>query len=284
MRREKGFTPLEKRMTNRQRKDFLTGFTLIELLVVIAVIALLMAILLPALQRVKKQVRAVVCQTNLRQWGSALALYVEDNEGRLPCSDVDEFLFHGLLSDDPNERLSLLPVDTKSIACCPMAPSNTAREGFFFGSTFGAWEEDRVNPPYRAYRGSYGYNTELFRVNGGFLYRSSISGWCTNVFLIKNRAQFPFILDSKTAFIWAKDHYEPPQDEDYPLFFGAVCMNRHNGHVNGLFLDWSVRKIGLKELWTLKWSRDFDTANAWTRAGGMQPEDWPQWMRHFKDY
>jgi hypothetical protein len=28
----------------------------------------------------------------------------------------------------------------------------------------------------------------------------------------------------------------------------------------------------------------FDTANKWTRAGGVQPEDWPEWMRRFKDY
>ena len=64
----------------------------------------------------------------------------------------------------------------------------------------------------------------------------------------------------------------------------TFCMNRHNGHVNGLFLDWSVRRIGLKELWTLKWNRDFDTANEWTKAGGVQPEDWPPWMRRFRDY
>jgi len=62
------------------------------------------------------------------------------------------------------------------------------------------------------------------------------------------------------------------------------CINRHPGHINGLFLDWSVRKIGLKELWVLKWSRTFDTAGPWTIGGNARPEDWPLWMRSFKDY
>jgi prepilin-type processing-associated H-X9-DG protein len=71
---------------------------------------------------------------------------------------------------------------------------------------------------------------------------------------------------------------------DYPPPVSSACINRHNGYVNGLFLDWSVRRVGLKELWTLKWHMQFDTANAWTKAGGVQPEDWPAWMRGFKDY
>ena len=46
------------------------GFTLIELLVVISVIVLLMALLLPALQRARNQARAVVCRAHLKQWGT----------------------------------------------------------------------------------------------------------------------------------------------------------------------------------------------------------------------
>lgn len=65
----------------------------------------------------------------------------------------------------------------------------------------------------------------------------------------------------------------------------VACINRHNGYINGLFLDCStVRKIGLKELWTLRWHREFNTSDVWTKAGGMQPQDWPEWMRIFKDY
>jgi len=54
--------------------------------------------------------------------------------------------------------------------------------------------------------------------------------------------------------------------------------------VNYLFMDYSVRKVGLKELWTLKWHQSFNTAGPWTRAGGVESEDWPLWTRNFKDY
>jgi len=62
------------------------------------------------------------------------------------------------------------------------------------------------------------------------------------------------------------------------------CVNRHDGFVNILFMDWTVRKVGLKQLWTFKWHREYDTAGPWTIAGNVQPQDWPQWMRSFKDY
>ena len=62
------------------------------------------------------------------------------------------------------------------------------------------------------------------------------------------------------------------------------CLNRHNGYVNATFLDGSARRVGLKELWTLKWNTQFNPVNRWTQAGGVDPDDWPEWMREFKDY
>ena len=62
------------------------------------------------------------------------------------------------------------------------------------------------------------------------------------------------------------------------------ALNRHDGFVNVLFMDWSTRKCGLKELWTLKWHKTYDVTGPWTTAGGVQPVDWPEWMRSFKDY
>jgi hypothetical protein len=49
-------------------------------------------------------------------------------------------------------------------------------------------------------------------------------------------------------------------------------------------MNWSVRKVDLKELWTLKWHRSFNTHGSWTRVGGVALEDWPKWMKGFKDY
>lgn len=262
------------------------AFTLIELLVVISVIILLIALLLPALQKAKKQAKTMMCQANLKQWGILLALYTEENEGRLPVLSGGTVLwfFRGawLPEGDPNKPRIFQKVNTRGIACCPMAVKvrpgpATGRSGssslggsyeirWKSGSTFEAWKITSPPPPFRA---SYGFNVTTFPKS-------------LDTFLSRWQANVPIILDSPDRMGKHDNTEPPPRREGTGL--QTFCINRHNGYINSLFLDWSARRIGLKELWTLKWDDESDVAGLWTKAGGVRPEDWPYWMRQFKDY
>ncbi len=279
------------------------AFTLIELLVVIAIIALWMAILMPALQRARNQARAVVCQTNLKQWGTVLALYTEENKGRLPPANTRMVWLFGntnLSDDDPNIPPLYHNLNTQDIAYCPMAiridrnnyveeyldaasPNPTFQSQYIclFGSAFEAWEVTSPSPS-RLFRGSYGFNSYL---SSHFGLNTPGHNWLgQDIYAIKGQANIPALLDSGSPWGQIRELIGPPTTGNHVKGGPGFHFNRHNGSINGLFLDWSVRKVGFKELWTLKWHKDFDTAGPWTRAGGVKPEDWPQWMRSFKDY
>lgn len=293
------------------------GFTLIELLVVIAIITLLMALLVPALSLVRKQAKAMICQSRLRQWGTILAMYAQDNEGRFPCNfdgTAGTWLLRGTVlqvaNKDPNATQdSLYHFRTKNIACCPLATKGSDEESPFpldFSTAPVSMDfttpyillgnEDAGHPawvmckPAPRFVGSYGLNQSLFRPH--FQSISTFvpqAEWCrgANVFSLGNKANIPVILDSWSP--WggpssANSAPPPPLGVPCPDPLYGFCLRRHGDFVNGVFLDWSVRKIGLKELWKLKWFVDFDTNGPWTKAGGVQPDDWPEWMRNMKDY
>jgi prepilin-type processing-associated H-X9-DG protein len=166
-------------------------------------------------------------------------------------------------------------------------PADPSGRGDPVGGTFLAWgrfwPEGALPDPY----GSYGTNL------WGLWYRwwreeeRHRYFWRTTD--VKCAYNIPIQLDSCWPWSWMHDSARPPEYDAVPTARGrswteSSCISRHDGFVNGLFMDWSVRRIGLKELWTLKWHREFNTAGPWTRAGRVKPEDWPQWMRRFKDH
>ena len=110
------------------------GFTLIELLVVIAVIALLMAILMPALARVKKQAKAIACQSNLHQWALVFKMYTAEYDGYFWSGDIT--------GDGWNQYCWVQPLkpyhnDEAELRFCPMATKLRTEGG---RDPFAAWE------------------------------------------------------------------------------------------------------------------------------------------------
>jgi prepilin-type N-terminal cleavage/methylation domain-containing protein/prepilin-type processing-associated H-X9-DG protein len=272
------------------------GFTLIELLVVIAIIALLMSILMPALNRVKLQAKTIACRANIKQWAVFFSMYTQDYNGKfqpgVPTTGRSGHTNHWFNTLRPYYH------NDKKIMCCPTAtkPVDADSDGVADGvlNVFSAWgvfnaADDAGYDP-EGDVGSYGINGWVedppptsTTVYEGF---ETVNNWRTPN--VKGAGYVPLFMDALRFNVWPLPADTPPPTEDQAWesdqHMRRICINRHNGFINMAFLDWSVRNAGLKELWTLKWHKTYNIAGPWTKAGGVMPSDWPEWMRKFKEY
>ena len=270
-------------MRSRQK----TAFTLIELLVVIAIIALLMAILMPALSRARKQTRTVACLSNLRHWGLIFKLYTDDNDhsfyGAWSTSQQGHVWIGALKPYYQNEDINFCPSATK-----PDAENET---GLWGGpaEAYGVFAENDSRYGYAGLAGSYGINDYVgdptkARNPGGVI---GDFAWYWSKPDVRGASRIPLFLDAVWLGGMPNDTDAPPTLEHGRGGSGMMqryCIDRHNGYIKAVFVDFSTRKAGLKKLWALKWHRKFNTGGAWTLAGGVQFGDWPVWMQNFKDY
>ena len=264
------------------------GFTLIELLVVIAIIALLMSILMPALRRVREQARMIGCIGNVRQWGFVSTMYAEANGGKLWSGIGDSawwwlYQLPDAQKDWKQNKTWFCPTATKPIVDELGNATPTL-------NIFNAW--GIYTDPYGGYdagphgvAGSYGLNGFLMgRTLDTEDRRRTFWGTFTDV---RNANNVPLFIDALRFDLWPQAA-TPPAEYEFEAWtnqdMARCCINRHIGFVGCVFADASARKVGLKELWTLKWSKTFDTRGPWTEAGGVIAGDWPDWMSRFKDY
>ena len=251
------------------------AFTLIELLMVIAIIALLMAILMPALARAKNMAKTVICQSNLKQWSVLLTMMLDDKDGRFPDST----------GGDENWISATRRYDKSfgGIKVCPLATRKSRVQTGIANINGGLFEAWGILPgpgaPGSGYHWMRRYEYGSYGINGWTSNQKDSRYWRSVG--LRGADKIPVILDCTMWGALPSVTDLPPDFEDmtltgFPSGMGQFCLNRHVKKLNGLFMDWSVRSIGLKELWRLKWDRQYDTAAA--------SPTWPEWMARFKNY
>ncbi len=252
--------PAVSRCTSPRHHRAKKAFSLIELLVVISIIALLLSILVPALNRVKDQARTVVCQSRLKNWGLAWSMYLDDNDRHFP----------GYLGYTWMKKLKEYYADTEALLYCPTT-TRTRTEGAPI--RYAVIEDERGNR-----YGSYALNEWIYDEN----HRDEENYWRHAEY--RGLSNVPVMADASwraDAQPYATD--QPPEFEGEPRTgvgsggdeMRIFCINRHTGSINVVFMDWAVRRVGLKELWRLKWHRNYDVS--------MGPVDWPSWMANLGD-
>jgi hypothetical protein len=279
------------------------------LLVVISIIAILLAVLMPALGKAREQAKAVTCVSQKKQWGVVMTTFTMDNDGYFEGGYANE------VTGVQQGWWELLYPYYKGmpdiIFCSKTAHDNSKNKANDI--TYNVWTRDVKaatgntlgSSVGKIYYGSIGKNTRLVsyvkKDTDPALYYKKVSdipqtskvpvfydsAWMDGYFTTTNGVTNHYPPLYKGAFDKSSGPETAPTDDDvdgYKAPYGGCrfTLNRHGdkkqGFTSVVFVDGSARRVHLKELWVLKWNKVYDT------RATMKLGRWPDWMRTFKDF